>query len=187
MSQPAMPKSATSKSTMPKAVLFFGFANTLLGACGIVTGVSALIQPQMTVASKIYQQVDLSAQSTQWLHLAMVMSPISSAIMLICGIGLLRKKAWGRTLAIYYGLASIAFSVIASGINISRIADKSSNLTVLNVILGIAISVLFGLMYKVAMIHFLRRDSVKAALNPQPVEAKILEFKSVKKSQQRSR
>jgi hypothetical protein len=169
-----------SRPSLPKSVLFFGFMNALLGTIGVVSGISALISKHTTVAQTIYQQVDLPSQSAQWLQAAMVLSPISSAIMLFCGIGLLRRQPWGRTLAIYYGIGSIVFSLIASGINISRIADRSSNLIVLNIITSILVSVFLGLLYKAAMVYFLARPSVKVALAAAPVGAEILEFKSAK-------
>jgi hypothetical protein len=170
-----------SRPPLPKSVLFFGFMNVLLGTSGIVSGISALVSKHATVAQTIYQQVDLPTQSAQWLQAAMILSPLSSALMLICGIGLLKRQLWGRTLAIYYGIVSIVFSLIASGVNISRIAHRSDNVLVLNIITSILVSVFLGLLYKAAMVHFLARPTVKAALVPQPVGAEVLEFKPKRK------
>ncbi|MBE9029209.1 hypothetical protein IQ266_05460 [filamentous cyanobacterium LEGE 11480] len=174
-----------SSRSFPRSITIFGFANTALGAGGLVSGLSALLQPRMTVAENVYQQVNLPSQSLEWLHWAMVLSPLSSALMLVCGIGLLRKKTWGRTLAIGYGYGSIAFSLIASSINIWRIADRAHEPLILNIIFSIVLSVLFGLLYKAAMVYSLTRPKVKTALVNQPVGAEILEFKPVQR--QRSR
>lgn len=168
-----------SRRPFPRSIKIFGLANTVLGFCGLVSGLTALIQPHMTVAQNVYQQVHLPTQSMQWLETAMVVSPLSFALMLVCGIGLLRKKCWGRTLTIYYGYGSIAFSLIASSINIWRIADRASNPLVLNIIVSIVLSVLLGLVYKVTMVYCLTRPSVKAALVNQQSGAEILEFKPI--------
>ncbi|MFM2429097.1 MAG: hypothetical protein RLZZ511_310 [Cyanobacteriota bacterium] len=165
----------TSRS-LPRSITIFGFTNTALGAGGLITGLSALIKSNPTVAENVYQQVNASSQSLHWLNLAMILSPISSLLLLLCGIGLLRKKRWGRTLAIYYGYGSIAFSVIASAINIFRFADRINEPLVLNTILGIVLSVLLGLAYKAFMVYSLSRESVKVALVNQPIGAEILEF-----------
>jgi hypothetical protein len=165
-----------SKRSFPRSITIFGLANTVLGFCGLVSGLSALIQPHMTVAQNVYQQVNLPTQSMQWLHVAMVLSPISFALMLACGIGLLRKKLWGRTLAIYYGYGSITFSLIASSINVWRIADRADNPLILNIIFSIVLSVLLGLAYKATMVYCLTRPKVKESLVNQQVGAEILEF-----------
>jgi uncharacterized membrane-anchored protein YitT (DUF2179 family) len=169
-----------SSRSLPRSVTLFGFTNTLLGMGGLVSGLSALIQPHLTVAQTVYQQVDLPTQSRQWLHLAMYLSPISSALMLICGIGLLRKKLWGRNLAIAYGYGAILFSLIASTFNILRITDRTDNPLILNIIFSIVVGVFLGLLYKAAMIYCLSRESVKVALANQPIGADILDFKSAR-------
>jgi hypothetical protein len=166
-----------SSRSLPRSIFLFGLLNTALGAFGLASGLHGLLRPQQTVAMAVYQQVnDLPNQSMQWLHIAMILSPISSAILLLCGIALLQKKVWGRTLAIYYGLGSIAFSLIASGINISRIADRANNPLVLNIIFSIIVSVLVGLIYKAAMVYSLTRPKVKEALVNYKPGADIIEF-----------
>jgi uncharacterized membrane protein len=165
----------TSRS-LPRAITIFGFANTAFGAMGLVSGVSALLRSQSNIAQNTYQQVNASAQSMDWLNVAMVLSPISSLLLLICGIGLLQKKQWGRSLAVYYGYGSIAFSVIASAINIFRFADRIHDPIVLNIIVSILLGVLLGLVYKAVMVYSLSRESVKVALANQPIGAEILEF-----------
>jgi hypothetical protein len=170
-----------SSRSFPRSVLFFGLANTALGALGLASGLQALWRPQQTVAMQIYQQVDLPTQSMQWLQLAMLMSPISFGIMLICGIALLRKKAWGRTLAIYYGMGASLIYLLTSGINIARIADRASNMQVLSVIFGILVTTLLGGIYRLVMVYCLTRPEVKRAFAEQPIGAEILEFKPVRR------
>jgi hypothetical protein len=160
----------------PRSILVFGVANTILGFLGFCSGLKAFLRPQQTVAMQVYQQVDLPSQSMQWLHFAMIMSPISFAIMLICGVGLLQRRPWGRKLAIYYGLGSSLVYLIASSINIVRILDKANNPIVLNIIFSIAIGSLLGIAYRLAMVYYLTRPTVKTALATQPI-AEILEFK----------
>jgi hypothetical protein len=168
-------------SSLPRSIAVFGFANTLLGTAGLVSGISALMRTRFNVAQTVvYQQVDLPTQSIDWLHLAMIMSPLSSALMLICGIGLLRKKLWGRTLAIAYGYGAILFSLISSAINILRISGRTDNLMILNIILSILVSVFLGLVYKATMVYYLSRPSVKIALANQPIGAEILDFKAAR-------
>jgi hypothetical protein len=168
-------------SNLPRSITIFGFANTLLGTSGLISGVSALLRTHSNVAQTVvYQQVNLPSQSIDWLHLAMILSPISSALMLICGIGLLRKKLWGRTLAIAYGYGAILFSLIASTVNILRIVDRTETPMVLNIILSILVSVFLGLVYKAAMVYYLSRASVKTALINQPIGAEILDFKAAR-------
>jgi hypothetical protein len=169
----------TSRS-LPRSITIFGFANTALGVGGLVSGLSALIKPHLTVAQTVYQQVNLPSQSMHWLQLAMYLSPISSALMLICGIGLLRKKMWGRNLAIAYGYGAILYSLIASTVNILRITDLMSQPAVLSIVIGILLSVLFGVLYKATMVYFLSRDTVKTALANQPIGAAILDFKAAR-------
>jgi uncharacterized membrane-anchored protein YitT (DUF2179 family) len=170
-----------SSRSLPRSITVFGFANTLLGASGLVSGLSALARAKANVAQTVvYQQVNLPSQSMDWLHLAMILSPISSALMLICGIGLLRKKLWGRTLAIAYGYGAILFSLIASTINIWRLPDRTDNPMILNIILSILVSVFLGLVYKATMVYFLSRPSVKTALVNQPIGADILDFKTAR-------
>jgi uncharacterized membrane protein len=169
-------------SSLPRSITVFGFANTFLGTCGLVSGISALIRTRSNVAQTVvYQQVDLPTQSLDWLHLAMVMSPISFALMLVCGIGLLRKKMWGRTLAIAYGYGSILFSLITSAINILRISGRTENPMILNIILSILVSVFLGLAYKATMVYYLSRPSVKTALVNQPIGAEILDFNAARR------
>jgi uncharacterized membrane-anchored protein YitT (DUF2179 family) len=170
-----------SSRSLPRSITVFGFANTLLGASGLVSGLSALVRTHANVAQTVvYQQVNLPSQSTQWLHLAMILSPISSALMLICGIGLLRKKLWGRTLAIAYGYGTILFSLIASTTNILRITDRADDPKILGIVLGIVFGVFLGLVYKATMVYCLSRPSVKTALANQPIGADILDFKTAR-------
>jgi hypothetical protein len=166
-----------SSRSFPRSVLIFGLLNTALGSMGLASGLKALFRPQQTLAVQVYQQVDLPSQSMQWLHLAMVMSPISFAILLVCGVAMLRKKSWGRTLAIYYGIGSSIAYLLASGINIARIADRASHPIVLNIIFSIIVSALLGVVYRLVMVYYLTRPSVKAAFATQPTGAEILEFK----------
>jgi hypothetical protein len=166
-----------ASSSFPRSISIFGFTNTALGACGLVSGLSALIRPQLSVAKNVYQQVDLSSQSMEWLHWAMVIAPISSALMLICGIGLLRKKTWGRTLAIIYGIGSIGFMVVSRGVHIARIAEHLSQPAAMNIILGWLVTLLFGALYFGSMVYCLSRPSVKQSLVNQPIGAAILAFK----------
>lgn len=166
--------------SLPRSITIFGFANTALGVGGLVSGISALVKPHLTVAQTVYQQVSLPSQSMHWLQLAMYLSPLSSALMLLCGIGLLRKKMWGRNLSIAYGYAAILFSLIASAINILRITDRTDNPMILNIILSILVSVFLGLVYKATMVYYLSRASVKTALLNQPIGAAILDFKAAR-------
>jgi hypothetical protein len=167
--------------SLPRSIAVFGFANTLLGSSGLVSGISALLRTRANVAQTVvYQQVNLPSQSVDWLHWAMILSPIHSALVLLCGIGLLRKKLWGRTLTIAYGYGAILFSLITSTINILRITDRTDNPMILNIILSILVSVFLGLAYKATMVYYLSRASVKTALANQPIGADILDFKSAR-------
>jgi hypothetical protein len=167
-----------SSRAMPKSVLLFGLSNSALGALGLIGGLNSLLRPQQTVAMQVYQQVDLPTQSMEWLRLAMILSPLSSLLMLVCGVALLQRRTWGLKLAAYYGIGSIGFSLIASGINISRIIDRTSNPIVLNVIFGILVSVFLGLVYKTAMVYSLTRPAVQTAFATQSRRAKVLKSKS---------
>ncbi len=173
-------KHSMASRSLPRSVTIFGFANTVLGVGGLVSGLSALVKPHLTVAQTVYQQVNLPSQSMHWLQVAMYLSPLSSALMLLCGIGLLRKKMWGRNLAIAYGYAAILFTLIASTINIMRIADRIDQPIVLHIITSIVLSVFLGLLYKAAMVYCLSRASVKTALAQQPIGAEIIDFKAAR-------
>lgn len=166
-----------SKRSFPRAIIIFGLANTVLGLSGFVSGISALLRPHLSVAQNVYQQVNLPDQSFQWLHIAQIWSPISFAVLLTCGIGLLRRKPWGCNLAIIYGLGSIGFMSISRVINIARIAPHIDQPAVMNIIFGWLVTLILGGIYLGGMVYCLSRPRVKLALTNQTTGAEILEFK----------
>jgi hypothetical protein len=96
----------------PGAIKVFGILNIVFGALALACSPFSLITLPMA-----RRQLGYSSFMVNWMIVSVVIGMIGGAIMLASGIGLCKRQAWARRLAIYY---SCAACVLAPSIPSSR-------------------------------------------------------------------
>lgn len=107
------PSGAPAVEKPPGAIKVFGILNIVFGALALACSPFSLITLPMA-----RRQLGYSSFMVNWMIVSVVIGMIGGAIMLASGIGLCKRQAWARRLAIYYSCT--ACSSISS-------ADPPSN------------------------------------------------------------
>ena len=104
--------------------------------------------------------------------IANVLGLLGGAVLLASGIGLLRRRAWARPLAVGYAVFASLFAVVNavarwrlfSGASTAPADQMQQIATPVGAVGGAA----FNLLYNAVLIYFLTRPAVKAHLAPPP-------------------
>ncbi|OLP15496.1 hypothetical protein BST81_25895 [Leptolyngbya sp. 'hensonii'] len=151
--------------SVPVSVKVFGILNTIFGSFGVVTSPFTLLAMRRTVM--VYERFDAGPLVLGWIRLSLLISPIIAGVLLATGIGLLMKKAWGRSAAVILAYISIGISIFNIILILSVFAKGlggSESAAAVGGIIGGIIGGTIGLIYPILTAIFLTRPDVKAAL-----------------------
>ena len=84
-----------------------------------------------------------------------------SLILIICGVGLLQERNWGRTGSLGYAAFQLLYTVAATAVSMSMMKNDESFILTAG---GTMCGVLFSLIYPICILFFLTRPNVVEAL-----------------------
>ena len=167
---PQVPKPYTVVHDAPKpaSIKVFGILNIVFGAMGLICGgAGVLFFVLATQSSEFAFELNraMSAQyaegSITFLQFSSCFGVIMSLILIVCGVGLLREKNWGRTGSLGYAAFQTLYSLASAGVSMTMV--KSDELFIFSAG-GAMCGVLFALIYPICILFFLTRPSVVEAL-----------------------
>ena len=162
----------------PPSSIVFGILNigwALLGILGLVLGIITLNQPNNPMAPLMRG----SSATALWLKGSMPLGILMALVLLLSGIGLLRLKPWGRSLALFYGVAEIGlgviglifhFGMIVPGL-LAQLPMANAPEVAMGIMGGVVGGTLGGLVniaYSVLLVVFMKRPNVVAAFSVYP-------------------
>lgn len=108
-----------------------------------------------------------------WFKFSVGLGFVSSILLLVCGIGLLKLKPWARTVVVYYAIASIVLTLLGGFINhiyvTKPLLEKASRaqgpekVAYLGGAYGGLVGVFFGIVYNSLFLFYMTRPKVQAA------------------------
>ncbi len=107
-----------------------------------------------------------------WILVSTVIGIILSIALIAAGIGLIREKAWGRSVSIAYAWLMIVLVVIGSLImlfafalpllqGMDPAASPADTAAVIGGVVGATVGMCFGLIYPILLLIFLNRRAVR--------------------------
>lgn len=153
------------QATAPASIRVLGILNLIFGGMAVLCTPVAIV---MILLMNRFNPAETGVMGTPYGMAYTIISTglgmVAAVVEIISGIGLLRKRKWGRTLALGYGgygiLAGLAGIVVALTF---AMPSTPANLSVFTRATGI-MSGVFGMIYPVLLIVFLCRQKVVAAL-----------------------
>lgn len=167
-----------ARATAPASITVFGVLNLVFGAlgvCGVLFAVLGLVLQNMDIPQQPQNQgVEVLNQHPIYGPFQTVnvgINFVMTFVLLLAGIGLLKKRSFGRTLSNTYGV----FAILSVLINIFLLAvflrgelfalPPENGLPIGMIIFWSAIGGgLVGMVYPVLLLIFINRPRVKAAL-----------------------
>lgn len=149
----------------PGAIKVFGILNIVFGALALACSPFSLITLPMA-----RRQLGYSSFMVNWMIVSVVIGMIGGAIMLASGIGLCKRQAWARRLAIYYSCAACVLALINPIITLTNLPEGGANPEAqkMGALFGAFFGVIIGLAYNGLLIYFLSRPAVKRSLGETP-------------------
>lgn len=157
----APPSAASAAAEVPVSVKVIGVINLVLGAFGLLTGLGI-------VAVMVFAHAFAPAAGLK------TMVPVAFALvdlvknMLYVGIGagLLARREWARRLAVVFGVCNILYILVQAAVVPLILSERlaQSGFTLTACAIGGLVGAVIHLIYPVAMVLLLRRDSVKASM-----------------------
>ena len=162
------PYTVVHDAPKPASIKVFGILNIVFGAMGLICGgAGVLFFVLATQSSEFAFELNraMSAQYTEgsitFLQFSSCFGVIMSLILIVCGVGLLREKNWGRTGSLGYAAFQTLYSLASAGVSMTMV--KSDELFIFSAG-GAMCGVLFALIYPICILFFLTRPSVVEAL-----------------------
>jgi hypothetical protein len=167
----------------PSAINVFGILNiafAVMGFFGVISGAAMLFMSDSMNENPFFKNnpvIKIMREDPNYRLVTEISFIVGIPIMLllvISGIGLLKVKRWGRTLALIYGFLGIITSIVTAFVNYQFLAKPllaQSNLKDPQAAgaVGGAIGSIFGgclnLIYPVLLIFFMLRPNIVAAFN----------------------
>jgi len=153
---------------VPPSIKVFGILQIVFGSMGCVCGgagggLAFLMMKNEEFAYEFEQ--GLTASHTEGypslLVITSVITLILSVFQIITGVGLLKKRNWGRTGSLLYAVVTMLISITTTILTISMIKDGPNVAFTLISTIGGA---MFNLIYPICILIFLTRPEVVEAL-----------------------
>lgn len=152
----------------------FGILNLVfggLGLCSPIGLVGLFVEVPGQPPNPVIERMKSDALLWYWVIVSTLIGMVIALALIVAGIGLIREKAWARTLSIFYAWTAIVVGVVGTLamvwlLILPMIQDLSSNATpeeIGGVVGGAAGSVggCFGLIYPVLLLIFMNRRVVR--------------------------
>ncbi|HXT11234.1 MAG TPA: DUF4339 domain-containing protein [Candidatus Angelobacter sp.] len=158
---PAAYPASAEPAKPPGAIKVFGILNICFGALALLCTPFSLVST--TIAAK---KIHYSPFMMHWLYVSAFLGIIAACVSIASGIGLLKRHAWARRLAIYYGVYCCIMALIAPAVTLTNLPEGGPNPEAGKMIalISVAIGVLVQLTYNILLIYFLSKPEVKQAM-----------------------
>jgi hypothetical protein len=165
----------------PASVTFFGILNIAFGALGffgMFTTLQLLSGKSMQNNPALRMMLE-NPTYLQWIKLTIPLGLISSIVLLMSGIGLLRLRSWARKLSIYYAIYGILFCLLSVWVQFvylfQPLMAQAKQLQgpeaagAIGGAIGAMLGAVFGFVYPLFLLIFMtRRKVVDAFQTPMP-------------------
>ena len=162
------PYTVVHDAPKPASIKVFGILNIVFGAmgliCGGTIGIFLIWATQSPEISNEFNR-ELSNQYAEgyitFLLITSCFGAILSLILIVCGVGLLRVRNWGRTGSVVYAAIQILYTLANTGLSLSLMKDDKTFIFSAG---GAMCGLLFSMIYPICILFFLTRPSVVEAL-----------------------
>jgi hypothetical protein len=148
--------------TIPTAVKVFGIIDLVLGGFGLLSALNSLAN--FSKVQQMYQQVPALGKLAPLIPIQMAVTTITPIILLVLGIGLLKRQDWARSSSVYFAMFVIGFGILNLLATVVMMGGASEPIMI-GIIVGSVIGFLFGALYYGLMIYFLTRPAVIEAMD----------------------
>ena len=152
----------------PVSIKVFGILQIVFGSMGCVcgglgAGFVLLIMSNPEVSNVINHGMGMDyTEGYQTLQIGIgTATLLLSAFQIVCGVGLLKNRFWGRTGSLLYATLGILVSIISTTITVSMMKETPDKMINMTFTLG---SGAFVLIYPGCILFFLTRPKVVEAL-----------------------
>lgn len=158
----------TGNKSVPTSVKIFGILHIVFASFSLVTSPLGIANLEQSLA--IFQELGIGGITLTWLRISTYLSPVLAIALLILGIGLLKRKPWGRSGSIIYAYITIAIAIlggimIAVGFSGATGSGDQSGAVAAGAMVGAVLSAVLGMIYPILTIVFMSKANVKAAFN----------------------
>ena len=162
------PYTVVHDAPKPASIKVFGILNIVFGAMGLICGGAGVLFFVLATQSSEFAYELNRAMSAQYaegyitfLQFSSCFGGIMSLILIVCGVGLLRARNWGRTGSLGYAAFQILFTLASTAVSMSMMKDDKTFIFSAG---GAMCGVLFALIYPICIMIFLIRPNVIEAL-----------------------
>jgi len=162
------PYTVVHDAPKPPSIKVFGILNIVFGAmgliCGGAIGIFLIWATQSPEIANEFNREFSNQYAEGYITFLLITScfgAILSLILIVCGVGLLRARNWGRTGSLGYAAFQTLYSLASAGVSMTMV--KSDELFIFSAG-GAMCGVLFALIYPICILFFLTRPSVVEAL-----------------------
>ena len=166
--QASNPYTVVHDAPKPASIKFFGILNIVFGAMGLICGGAGVLFFVLATQSSEFAYELNRAMSAQYaegyitfLQFSSCFGGIMSLILIVCGVGLLRERNWGRTGSLGYAAFQILFTLASTAVSMSMMKNDKTFIFSAG---GAMCGVLFALIYPICIMIFLIRPNVIEAL-----------------------
>ena len=167
---PQVPKPYTVVHDTPKpaSMKVFGILNIVFGAMGLIGGGAGVLFFVLATQSSEFAFELNRAMSAQYaegyitfLQFSSCFGGIMSLVLIVCGVGLLRERNWGRTGSMGYAAIQTLYTLASTVLSMSMMKHDESFIFSAG---GAMCGVLFALIYPICIMIFLTRPNVVESL-----------------------
>ena len=152
----------------PASLKDFGILNIVFGAMGLICGGAGVLFFVLATQSSEFAFELNRAMSAQYaegyitfLQFSSCFGGIMSLVLIVCGVGLLRERNWGRTGSMGYAAIQTLYTLASTVLSMSMMKHDESFIFSAG---GAMCGVLFALIYPICIMIFLPRPNVVEAL-----------------------
>ena len=170
-------------TTKPVSATVFGILNILfgvLGVCGIGFSVAVFFMPQNPqFPNPALEAMQGDGPYSLFLKVAIGIGSIFVVVLILSGVGLLKGRMWGRTLAIVYSVYAIISAVVGGVVNYFLLwgpmlqdagpaAPGPENAAAIGGAIGGIGGTCVGMIFPIVLLIFMLRPKFKSALEAIP-------------------
>ena len=166
--QASNPYTVVHDAPKPSSIKVFGILNIVFGAMGLICGGAGVLFFVLATQSSEFAFELNRAMSAQYaegyitfLQFSSCFGGIMSLVLIVCGVGLLRERNWGRTGSMAYAAIQTLYTLASTVLSMSMMKHDESFIFSAG---GAMCGVLFALIYPICIMIFLTRPNVVESL-----------------------
>ncbi len=148
----------------------------VFGGLGLLSGPFTLLSRELgkQTGSGRIQELMWEGAFGAWMMAALGIGTLMALLLLVSGVGVLKRRAWARKATVAYGIAGIAFGVIGQIVNILFLYPKLAAFEggsaaeqggAVGGIVGGVVGGLFGMVLPVVLLVVMTRPTMKQELD----------------------